>query len=90
MHRESFVRMGGYSPDTILEDLDLMKRLRRMGRVRILAPAVVSSVRRWEQNGALATMLRNWGFLASHYLGLRGAARREAYRRYRIGNRESE
>ena len=88
VRREPFGRMGGYCPDTILEDLDLVKRLRRVGRIRILAPAVRSSIRRWEQNGTAATTLRNWRFLVSHYLGLRGATRRAAYRRYRIERKE--
>jgi uncharacterized protein len=50
-----FRKLGGFSAGAFLADLDLVRRLRREGRFRLLEERVLASVRRWEKNGFLAT-----------------------------------
>ncbi|MFQ5654097.1 MAG: glycosyltransferase, partial [Planctomycetota bacterium] len=82
--RELFQEVGGFRPGALLEDLDLVRRLRRRGRVVILPEAVETSARRWERAGFLSTTLGNLAFLGLHVLGRRGEGLTAAYRRYRL------
>ncbi len=81
--RDVFHELGGYRSACLLEDLDLVARLRRCGRVVIAPERVHSSVRRWERGGILATALRNWCYLGFHLLGIGGENLRRSYRSYR-------
>ncbi len=55
-----FKKMGGFSEIPIMEDVDLMRRIRRAGGfVRILPSAAVTSPRRWEKEGIVSCTLRN-------------------------------
>ncbi len=70
VRRETFEALGGFRDWPILEDLDLARRLRRAGRVAILAPAVVTSARRFQRRGPVRTVLANWRILALHACGV--------------------
>lgn len=48
---EVFKSLGGYRDMPIMEDYELMRRLKRVGRVCIAPAAAVTSVRRWEDVG---------------------------------------
>lgn len=65
LRRDLFETLGGFSHRRP-EDLDLVIRLRRYTRIRILTPPVPSSGRRWLQQGYFYTTLRNWLFGAYH------------------------
>lgn len=65
-----FRAWGGFRDLPLLEDVDLVRRIRRKGRIR-LAPGVVrTSARRWQQLGMLRTTLRNQGIVLGFLLGL--------------------
>jgi len=52
--------IGGYKKIPLMEDLELMRRLRKKHyKIHILKQSVVASPRRWEKEGILATTLRN-------------------------------
>jgi len=70
--RSSWFRsLGGYRDIPIMEDVDLMRRLKRSGgRIAILPERVVTSARRWEQEGILTTTLRNWSLVTLFLLGV--------------------
>ncbi len=65
LRRELFSALGGYAHRRP-EDLDLVLRLRRLTRLRLLTPAVVSSGRRWLGQGYFTTTRRHWLALARH------------------------
>jgi len=65
VRRGLFFALGGYAHRRP-EDLDLVLRLRRHTRLRLLEPAVSSSGRRWLEGGYLNTTLNNWLFLTRH------------------------
>lgn len=52
VRREVFERAGGYRPDLImLEDQEIIRRLRQHGRFCILPAAVTTSARKYRENG---------------------------------------
>ena len=65
VRRDLFFTLGGYSHQRP-EDLDLVIRLRRLTRVRLLTPPIATSGRRWLEHGNLRTTARHWLYLIRH------------------------
>ena len=70
VHRSMFKRLGGFAEIALMEDIDLCKRLRRLGRPAIQQQAVVTSSRRWEQRGLVRTVLTMWILRLAYVLGV--------------------
>ena len=69
VHRRLLEAVGGVPEEPLMEDIQLSKRLRRVGRpIRVRTP-LVTSARRWQQRGVLATVLTMWCLRARHHLG---------------------
>jgi rSAM/selenodomain-associated transferase 2 len=68
--REVLERIGGVPQAPILEDLDLVRRLRRAGRLARLPLAVATSARRYRAGGTARTVLRNALAACAWWLGL--------------------
>lgn len=69
VRREVFEQLEGFRNLPIMEDLDFVSRLRRMGRLQILKQHVTTSGRRWAANGVWRTTLVNWTATAMHLFG---------------------
>ncbi len=65
VRRELFLRLGGFKHRRP-EDLDLVLRLRRHTRLRLLSPPLPTSARRWFAQGYFALTLKNWAALLRH------------------------
>ena len=61
---------GGIAPVPIFEDLDLVKLIKRGGRLALLPVCARTSSRRYERNGAIRQVLRNQAALAGYLLRL--------------------
>ena len=59
LSRERLESVGGIRPIPLMEDLDLVQRLRRATRIDLLPAALRVSGRRWRRLGVLATALDN-------------------------------
>ncbi|MDH4229036.1 MAG: TIGR04283 family arsenosugar biosynthesis glycosyltransferase [Nitrospirota bacterium] len=70
VRREVFVRLGGFPPYPIMEDVAFGRRLKRAGQVVLLPVAVTTSARRWEREGLVYTTLRNWLLVSLFLLGV--------------------
>jgi rSAM/selenodomain-associated transferase 2 len=70
VRRTVFNAIGGFSPWPLMEDVDLVRRLKRVGRVALLPDTVTTSARRWEREGVLWTTVRNTLLLLGFWLGL--------------------
>jgi rSAM/selenodomain-associated transferase 2 len=70
LRRALFEELGGFANQPLLEDVELVHRLRRHGRIVIVSQAVVTSGRRWQQLGALRTTLTNQIILTAYALGV--------------------
>lgn len=71
IRRGYFMDIGGFAEIPIMEDVELMQRIRRRGRRIMLLPCrVATSPRRWERTGICRNTLRNWSLLALFHLGV--------------------
>lgn len=70
MRAAVFHEIGGYREIPLMEDVDLMHRVRKAGLgIHIIAEPAVTSSRRWEKEGVLACTLRNRILSISYRLG---------------------
>ncbi len=83
LRRESFERDGPFPPLPILEDYELVRRLRRTGRVRLARTHAITSARRWQSAGKLRTSLLHTLLPLAHRLGVPAAT----LARWRTGER---
>jgi rSAM/selenodomain-associated transferase 2 len=79
--RETFSRAGGFPEQEIMEDFELMRKVRRLGRVAVRPETVTASARRWEELGYLRTTLINQYMIVAYLLGARPASLSRRYRR---------
>ncbi len=70
MEKRVFVEEGGFSPLPIMEDFELVGRLRRRGRIVTLHKPVLTSARRWKSLGIVRTTLINQIMIAGFFLGV--------------------
>jgi rSAM/selenodomain-associated transferase 2 len=64
IRKDFFTRIGGFPEIPVMEDVDLMRRVKRNGgRIRILEAPATTSPRRWEKEGAFYCTLRNWALV---------------------------
>lgn len=71
MRKDDFERIGGYRCIPIMEDVELMGRIRkRGGKLRIVPGKVRTSARRWEQDGIVLGTLRNWALQLLYVAGV--------------------
>jgi rSAM/selenodomain-associated transferase 2 len=69
--RDYFLRIGGYRPLPIMEDVDLMRRVKKRGdRIHLIGEKVKTSSRRWRKEGLARCTLRNWTIMALYLLGV--------------------
>jgi hypothetical protein len=79
--KQVFQQIGGFPDLPIMEDFELMRRLRRVGKIVILPVAVVTSARRWLQKGVFKTTLLNQIVIIAYLLGVSPQRIRSWYRR---------
>jgi len=70
VRRDYFLRIGGYREIPIMEDVELMRRIKRRGdRIRILGKRVRTSARRIEREGLWYCTIRNLSLMWFYSLG---------------------
>ncbi|GAB6184957.1 TIGR04283 family arsenosugar biosynthesis glycosyltransferase [Thermopirellula anaerolimosa] len=67
---ETFHKVGGFPDLPIMEDFELIRRLRRIGRIVILHSAVITSARRWHAIGPWRTTWIHQKMILGYYLGI--------------------
>jgi len=70
LNRTMFDRVGGFPEWPLLEDVELVRRLRQLGQIAIVPKAIVTSPRRWQKRGVVRTTMLNQVILAAHRLGV--------------------
>jgi len=68
--RSTYDAVGGFSPIPAMEDYDLVRRLRRRGRIVVAPVAVRTSARRWQRDGVGYTTLLNLVCLLATFAGV--------------------
>jgi rSAM/selenodomain-associated transferase 2 len=70
VRREVFAELGGYSDLPIMEDVDLVRRLRARGRLFRASERAVTSARRWEEDGWVKRTARHLGLILRYFAGI--------------------
>lgn len=66
-----FKMLGCYTLIPLMEDIDIMKRVREKGeKMTLLEEKVLTSARRWEKEGIIYTTLRNCVLSLLYFLGV--------------------
>jgi rSAM/selenodomain-associated transferase 2 len=71
IRRNLFESIGGYGTMPLMEDVDLMRRVKKSGgKITILNQKVYTSPRRWEKEGIIFCTLRNWILILLYLIGM--------------------
>jgi rSAM/selenodomain-associated transferase 2 len=65
-----FDEIGGFPDLPIMEDFELMRRLQKLGSVAIIETPVITSARRWLQQGIFKTTLINQLMILGYLMGV--------------------
>ena len=68
--REAYERSGGFRDLPVCDDVDIVRRVKRVGRLVILPEKCFTSPRRYRESGSLRQVLRNWRVLAGYFAGV--------------------
>jgi hypothetical protein len=81
IRRDYFQALGGYKDLPIMEDVDLMRRIKRVGgRICIINTAVLTSSRRWRAEGIIICTFRNWAIILLYLCGVSPARLSQWYK----------
>jgi rSAM/selenodomain-associated transferase 2 len=79
VRREILEQVGGVPDVPLMEEFELCRRLRRVGRLALAKATVTTSARRFHQHGVLRTYWRMWSITVRYWLG---ASPQELRKRY--------
>ena len=72
--RASALREAGGIPQVpLMEDVELCRRLQKLGKLKASPVALTTSPRRFLKHGVFRQMLTDWGLLLGHRLGIKPA-----------------
>ncbi len=84
IRRSYFDKIGRFKEMPLMEDIDLMRRIKKDGkRIYILKDRVSTSARRWEREGVIRTTLKNQILVSLYYLGVSPEKLAAYYRNHR-------
>ncbi len=83
VRREAFESAGGYPELPLMEDVALVRALKREGRLVQAETTITTAPRHWEHLGALLTTAVNWATMSLYLLGIPAETLAPAYRRLR-------
>lgn len=70
--KDFFAGMNGYQEIPIMEDVELMRRIKNSGyKICIIPQKVSTSPRRYEKEGVIYCTLRNWILMSLYLLGVK-------------------
>ncbi len=78
--RAAFERIGGFPMQPLMEDIEMSRRLKRLGRPACVRARVTTSGRRWERRGVWATIVLMWWLRWRYWRGESPERLAEAYR----------
>jgi GT2 family glycosyltransferase len=70
VRRDVFEKLGGYRDIPLMEDVDLVRRIKRAGRIVLLPGKAVTSARKWSREGWIRVSLMNQFLLILFRLGV--------------------
>lgn len=79
LHRRLLAAIHGVPEQALMEDVELSRRLKRLGRPLCPRIGVSTSPRRWQRDGLVRTVLAMWGFRLRYWWGADPEALAHAY-----------
>ncbi len=71
LKKRFFDQIGGYRDIPMMEDVELMQRVKKTGKkIKFIARKVQTAARRWESEGIVYCTLRNWALITLFLLGV--------------------
>lgn len=71
IRKEYFHSIGAFKEIPLMEDVELMRRIKKTGgKIYIIPEKVRTSPRRWEKEGVVYCTLRNWVLITLFFMGL--------------------
>jgi len=70
MKKETYFATNGFPDQPIMEEIDLLSRLKNLGRIVIAPVCATTSARRWQQHGIVKTTIMNQLMLAGWAMGI--------------------
>ena len=71
IRRDIFQALGGFANVPLMEDVILMRSLKKKRmKIAFIREPVVTSARRWEREGIIQCTLRNWCLIILYWLGV--------------------
>ena len=70
VEKSLFDRIGGFPEIALMEDIEISSQLKKISKPVRLKHKVVTSSRRWEANGVVATVLLMWKLRLYYFLGV--------------------
>ncbi|MER3491572.1 MAG: glycosyltransferase [Mastigocladus sp. ERB_26_2] len=78
--KKIFNHVGGFPELPIMEDFELMRRLKSLGKITLISVPVITSARRWLKKGIWQTTLMNQIVIIAYFLGVSPQRIRSWYR----------
>ncbi len=66
MWKELFNKVGGYADIPLMEDIEISGKLKKLGKLVLADAKIKASPRRWLEEGAIHTTLRDWSIAFSY------------------------
>ena len=89
VRRSAFDELGGFPEIPFMEDVALVRTLKRLGKLVLVDETVTTDARHWQHLGPFATTLLNWSMVSLYLLGVPAARLAPLYRRLRRGGASS-
>ena len=67
---DTFHQIGGFAELPIMEDFELIRRLKKLGQIAFIPAPVITSARRWLNHGIIQTTLINQMIVCAYLLGV--------------------
>jgi len=80
VEKELFEQVGRYPLQPIMEDIQLSISLKKHSRGFCLKQKVITSCRRWQQNGILKTIILMWFLRLAYFIGVPASKLKSWYR----------
>ncbi|MGF1488680.1 MAG: TIGR04283 family arsenosugar biosynthesis glycosyltransferase [Prochloraceae cyanobacterium] len=90
LHTKVFQEIGGFPDLPIMEDFELMRRLKSRGNIAIASQAVLTSPRRWEKLGIFRTTLINQLTIIGYFLGIAPDRLASWYRCHKVERKQDK
>jgi rSAM/selenodomain-associated transferase 2 len=79
VRREIFEKLGGYPEIPLMEDIAFTRALKRAGKLACLKSRVVTSARRWQNEGVWRTIVKMWALKSLYLFGVSPARLKRYY-----------